>query len=87
MQDVDAGGKFAVKFAVMREVQSHWTPSLTLKLQNQNDDPNIASSQDGPGSAQQILGTLAPVALFAAVWAVLFLLLRKWFARNYRPRT
>lgn len=36
---------------------------------------------------KQVLATLAPVALFALVWAILFLVFRKWFARNYRPRT
>lgn len=57
--------------------------------QNQNNDQNIGSSQDQDpgGSATQVLSTLAPVALFALVWAVLFIIFRKWFARNYRPRT
>ncbi|KAI9693510.1 MAG: hypothetical protein M1820_009198 [Bogoriella megaspora] len=52
-------------------------------------DPNIGSSQnsdDNDPSASQLLSTLAPVALVAAVWLIAFFLLRSRFLRHYQPR-
>ncbi|GAB7361728.1 hypothetical protein MBLNU230_g1775t1 [Neophaeotheca triangularis] len=57
---------------------------------NEADDPNVGSAQDDPAnssSASKVLSVLAPVALFALIWFFLFLVLRKKFPRNYRPRT
>ncbi|KAH0361927.1 DUF221-domain-containing protein, partial [Aureobasidium melanogenum] len=54
---------------------------------NANDDPNVGSAQHASSSATGLLSTLAPVALIALVWFALFLIFRKWFPRNYRPRT
>ncbi|KAG9590304.1 DUF221-domain-containing protein, partial [Aureobasidium melanogenum] len=54
---------------------------------NANDDPNVGSAQHASSSATGLLSTLAPVALIALVWFTLFLIFRKWFPRNYRPRT
>lgn len=62
--------------------------SLTLSIrQNANDDPNVGSAQGSSSSATSLLSTLAPVALVALVWFALFLIFRRWFPRNYRPRT
>ncbi|KAK5165486.1 phosphate metabolism protein 7 [Saxophila tyrrhenica] len=63
---------------------------LFARQVDQSQDDNIGSATEGPessSSASQLLSTLAPVALFALVWLILFLIFRKWFARNYRPRT
>ncbi|GIZ41550.1 hypothetical protein CKM354_000485000 [Cercospora kikuchii] len=57
---------------------------------DQSQDQNQGSSQESENnssSASQLLSTLAPVALFALVWAILFLVLRNRFPRYYRPRT
>ncbi|KAH0174927.1 DUF221-domain-containing protein, partial [Aureobasidium melanogenum] len=54
---------------------------------NANDDPNVGSAQHASSSATGLLSTLAPVALIALVWFALFLIFRRWFPRNYRPRT
>ncbi|KAG9528591.1 DUF221-domain-containing protein, partial [Aureobasidium melanogenum] len=54
---------------------------------NANDDPNVGSAQHASSSATGLLSTLAPVALIALVWFTLFLIFRRWFPRNYRPRT
>ncbi|EME40639.1 hypothetical protein DOTSEDRAFT_74250 [Dothistroma septosporum NZE10] len=58
---------------------------------NQSGDSNIGSSQSDDtsksNSASSILSTLAPVALYALVYAILFLVLRNRFPRYYRPRT
>ncbi|KAH0283919.1 DUF221-domain-containing protein [Aureobasidium namibiae CBS 147.97] len=54
---------------------------------NANDDPNVGSAQGSSSSATSLLSTLAPVALIALVWFALFLIFRRWFPRNYRPRT
>ncbi|KAI4745605.1 DUF221-domain-containing protein [Aureobasidium sp. EXF-12298] len=54
---------------------------------NANDDPNVGSAQNVSSSASGLLSTLAPVALLALVWFTLFLIFRRWFPRNYRPRT
>jgi hypothetical protein len=40
------------------------------------------AAQQSSSSASQVLSTLAPVALFAAIYLVLFLFFRKWFARK-----
>ncbi|CAD0088728.1 unnamed protein product [Aureobasidium vineae] len=62
--------------------------SLTLSIrQDANDDPNVGSAQNVSSSATGLLSTLAPVALVALVWFALFLIFRRWFPRNYRPRT
>ncbi|KAK3715002.1 phosphate metabolism protein 7 [Vermiconidia calcicola] len=56
----------------------------------QSDDPTGdpgSAKEQSSSSASQLLSTLAPVALFTLVWLLLFLIFRKWFARNYRPRT
>jgi hypothetical protein len=61
---------------------------LTLSIrQNPNNDPNVGSAQSSSSSASGLLSTLAPVALIALIWFTLFLIFRKWFPRNYRPRT
>lgn len=68
----------------------HIANHTTALLQNQSDDPNVGSAQNSDAnssSASQVLSTLAPVAIFALVFFVLFLVLRKKFPRNYRPRT
>ncbi|KAF2217193.1 hypothetical protein CERZMDRAFT_104581 [Cercospora zeae-maydis SCOH1-5] len=57
---------------------------------DQSQDQNQGSSRDSEtnsSSASQLLSTLAPVAIFALVWAILFLVLRNRFPRYYRPRT
>ncbi|KAI5362890.1 Putative calcium-dependent channel, 7TM region phosphate [Septoria linicola] len=57
---------------------------------DQSTDPNAGSSQSDPNnssSASSLLSTLAPVFVFACVWAILFLVLRNKFPRYYRPRT
>lgn len=62
--------------------------NLTISIrQNANDDPNVGSAQHASSSATGLLSTLAPVALIALVWFTLFLIFRRWFPRNYRPRT
>ncbi|KAI5244242.1 DUF221-domain-containing protein [Aureobasidium subglaciale] len=62
--------------------------NLTLSIrQDANDDPNVGSAQNVSSSATGLLSTLAPVALVALVWFTLFLIFRRWFPRNYRPRT
>ena len=53
-------------------------------------DSNVGSSQDSSNnspSASQIISTLAPVALFAIIWLVIFFLVRSRFLRYYQPRT
>ncbi|KAI5868551.1 DUF221-domain-containing protein [Durotheca rogersii] len=51
-------------------------------------DPNIGSSRDTPSvSAQTLYLTLGPVAVVAAVYFVIFLILRKSQRRYYAPRT
>lgn len=52
-------------------------------MQNQNKDKNIGSAQ-APPSASSVVSTLVPVLIYALVFFVLFLIFRKWFARNYR---
>ncbi|KAI9683059.1 MAG: hypothetical protein M1822_006254 [Bathelium mastoideum] len=55
-----------------------------------NGDSNIGSSQsssNNSSSASQLLSTLAPVALYAGIWLVVFLVLRSRFLRYYQPRT
>lgn len=49
-------------------------------------DTNIGSASQ-PNSASSVVSTLAPVAVYAAIWAILFLLLRNKFKRYYLPRT
>ncbi|EMC91709.1 hypothetical protein BAUCODRAFT_79204 [Baudoinia panamericana UAMH 10762] len=53
----------------------------------QSGDANIGSAQQPTQSASQLLSTLVPVLLYAIVWFVLFLLLRRPFKRYYQPRT
>ncbi|KAF2162622.1 hypothetical protein M409DRAFT_68935 [Zasmidium cellare ATCC 36951] len=53
---------------------------------DQNQDSNIGSSRSS-NSVTSVLSTLAPVAVYAAVWFILFLILRNRFPRYYRPRT
>lgn len=48
----------------------------------QTSDPKETSS-----SATQLLSTLAPVALVAAIFFILFIILRRIFPRKYEPRT
>lgn len=40
-----------------------------------------------PNSASSVVSTLAPVAVYALIWAILFLLFRRKFKRYYLPRT
>jgi hypothetical protein len=55
---------------------------------NPSGDDNIGSAQESKSnSASSILSTLTPVAIFAFVWLLVFLVLRKRFPRYYRPRT
>lgn len=54
--------------------------SGTGQNNNQQDETNS-------NSARSILATLAPVALYAVIWFILFLVLRNKFPRYYRPRT
>ena len=61
--------------------------SLLKRQSVQSGDSNIGSSQGTSNSASSLVATLAPVALYALVWAVLFLLLRRPFKRYYQPRT
>ncbi|KAK4494736.1 hypothetical protein PRZ48_014092 [Zasmidium cellare] len=53
---------------------------------DQNQDSNIGSSRSS-NSVTSVLSTLAPVAIYAAIWFILFLILRNRFPRYYRPRT
>ncbi|KXL50907.1 hypothetical protein M433DRAFT_1937 [Acidomyces richmondensis BFW] len=46
-----------------------------------------ASARTSSNSASSVLSTLAPVALFALVWGIVFLLFRTRFKRYYQPRT
>ncbi|KAF2103468.1 DUF221-domain-containing protein [Rhizodiscina lignyota] len=59
---------------------------VLLPRVDQNNDSNIGSARSS-NSLSTLLSTLAPVAIFAAVWFALFLLFRSKFARNYSPRT
>ncbi|KAK6431901.1 phosphate metabolism protein 7 [Oleoguttula sp. CCFEE 5521] len=65
---------------------SHRPQPLTAS--QQGTDANVGSAQGSQGaSITSVITTLVPVIAFAAVWAVLFLFLRKKFPRNYQPRT
>ncbi|KAI7271136.1 hypothetical protein KC335_g5179, partial [Hortaea werneckii] len=61
------------------------SPSLTRRL-DRSSDTNIGSARMS-NSASSVLSTLAPVAAYAAVWGVLFLIFRRKFQRYYVPRT
>ncbi|RMY51905.1 hypothetical protein D0865_06079 [Hortaea werneckii] len=61
------------------------SPSLTRRLDRSNDE-NIGSARMS-NSASSVLSTLAPVAAYAAVWGILFLIFRRKFRRYYVPRT
>ncbi|KAI0132561.1 hypothetical protein BJ170DRAFT_706107 [Xylariales sp. AK1849] len=51
-------------------------------------DPNIGSSRDTkPVSLSGLISTLAPTALIAGIYIVVFLILRKSHRRYYAPRT
>ncbi|KAK5696626.1 phosphate metabolism protein 7 [Elasticomyces elasticus] len=50
-------------------------------------DPNVGSAKSPSNSASSVVSTLAPVALYALVWAILFMVLRRPFKRYYQPRT
>ncbi|EKG16711.1 protein of unknown function DUF221 [Macrophomina phaseolina MS6] len=57
------------------------------KVQNGQDD-NIGSAQEDKAvSASRLLSTLAPVAVYAAIWLVLFIILRRIFVRRYQARS
>ncbi|KAK3116217.1 phosphate metabolism protein 7 [Teratosphaeriaceae sp. CCFEE 6253] len=58
-----------------------------LKRQSQSGDKNIGSAKSPSNSASSVISTLAPVALYALIWAILFLVLRRPFKRYYQPRT
>ncbi|KAK0893856.1 phosphate metabolism protein 7 [Friedmanniomyces endolithicus] len=45
------------------------------------------SSSSTSNSASSVVSTLAPVALYALIYAILFLVLRRPFKRYYQPRT
>ncbi|KAF2459070.1 hypothetical protein BDY21DRAFT_283308 [Lineolata rhizophorae] len=58
--------------------------------QDQDNDENIGSAQNddtNTNSASSLLSTLAPVALIAFIWLLLFLFFRVKFPRQYSPRT
>ncbi|TKA82472.1 hypothetical protein B0A55_02173 [Friedmanniomyces simplex] len=46
-----------------------------------------SSAKSTSNSASSVVSTLAPVALYALIWAILFLVLRRPFKRYYQPRT
>ncbi|KAB2581261.1 protein of unknown function DUF221 [Lasiodiplodia theobromae] len=59
----------------------------SCSVQNGQDE-NIGSSQETEAvSASRLLSTLAPVAVYAVIWLVLFLILRRVFVRNYQARS
>ena len=64
------------------------TCSTNTMAQDQSQDSNVGSAQqDKSASASSVVTTLVPVLLIAIVWFSLFLIFRKRFPRNYRPRT
>ena len=63
-------------------------PTDTAQRQIQEKDSNIGSAkEDNSHSLSSIISTLVPVLLTAAVFFLLFLLLRARLKRNYQPRT
>ncbi|KAK4574631.1 phosphate metabolism protein 7 [Recurvomyces mirabilis] len=61
---------------------------MTSPLQARASDANVGSAQGGQDqSATQVLTPLVTVGLYAIIWGVLFLLLRRPFKRYYQPRT
>lgn len=64
--------------------------SLVKRQAEQPNDPNIGAAQDtsmNSNSASSVLSTLAPVAIVAAIWFTLFIVLRRIFPRRYSPRS
>ncbi|KAF2143706.1 uncharacterized protein K452DRAFT_296695 [Aplosporella prunicola CBS 121167] len=61
---------------------------MARKCNLQGQDDNVGSSQeDQSPSASQLLSTLAPVAVYAAIWFALFIILRRMFKRKYQARS
>ncbi|SMQ54220.1 unnamed protein product [Zymoseptoria tritici ST99CH_3D7] len=57
------------------------------KCSSNAGDENVGSARGESNSARSLLATLAPVAIYALVWFILFILLRTRFPRYYQPRS
>ncbi|KAB8760607.1 hypothetical protein FH972_026599 [Carpinus fangiana] len=55
---------------------------------SQQGDSNIGSATEAEAqSASQVLSTLAPVSIYAGIFLLIFLIVRRWFPRVYSPRS